>query len=372
MQSHAWILVVSVSVAILGGGCGRAGSPTLSEEGDGARRGRVSAAIIGGTPANIDSLPGTVYLEDEDAGQFCGATLVAPDWALTAAHCLDGEPDKPFHVVIGRQRTSSRDGERIATSKSILHERFDDETFDNDIALVKLAKPSSGPIARLVTPEEWDRYELTRGQVTIAGWGATAEDGESSDALLEVNVSVVDPKECARRYAPRDLPVTANMLCAGTETGGKDACSHDSGGPLFASIGSRVTQVGIVSWGDEGGCGRAGVPGVYTRVAVFGEWLKQHSNGAVTLLPPEPTTTAGADGDEGTSASALSDKSEGAAKDERSARKVAPAEGCNAAPSRFGAPTIATGAWILALALLIVRKRPTPRAYLASARASSA
>ncbi len=55
---------------------------------------------------------------------------------------------------------------------------------------------------------------------------------------------------------------------------------HDSGGPLFATVGGDVVQVGLVSWRDGDNCALAGVPGVYTRAA-FRDWLGTHSDGAI-------------------------------------------------------------------------------------------
>ena len=53
----------------------------------------------------------------------------------------------------------------------------------------------------------------------------------------------------------------------------------DSGGPLHASIGGQMFQIGVVSYGD--GCGRAGYPGVYTRISSYKDWIRQTTGGQV-------------------------------------------------------------------------------------------
>lgn len=68
------------------------------------------------------------------------------------------------------------------------------------------------------------------------------------------------------------------VLCAGVLKGGMDSCQGDSGGPLMIPTGrlSEPTvyyQIGIVSYGI--GCARADVPGVYTRVSSFVEWIEE-------------------------------------------------------------------------------------------------
>jgi secreted trypsin-like serine protease len=65
------------------------------------------------------------------------------------------------------------------------------------------------------------------------------------------------------------------MICAGTMEGGKDSCQGDSGGPLWVrDVSGRFKMVaGITSWGS--GCAQPDFPGVYTRLAVFSEWVRQ-------------------------------------------------------------------------------------------------
>lgn len=64
----------------------------------------------------------------------------------------------------------------------------------------------------------------------------------------------------------------------------------DSGGPLTCSEpGPRPREVlyGVTSWGD--GCGEPGKPGVYTRVAVFKDWLQEQMSGERPVpIPPLP------------------------------------------------------------------------------------
>ncbi|KAK7066867.1 Trypsin-2, partial [Halocaridina rubra] len=54
------------------------------------------------------------------------------------------------------------------------------------------------------------------------------------------------------------------------DEGYQGACKGDSGGPL--TCGSVLA--GIVSWAF--GCARPGLPGVYTEVAYFLDWIQSH------------------------------------------------------------------------------------------------
>uniref|UniRef100_A0A182VQQ0 Uncharacterized protein n=1 Tax=Anopheles minimus TaxID=112268 RepID=A0A182VQQ0_9DIPT len=89
---------------------------------------------------------------------------------------------------------------------------------------------------------------------------------------LFVGVSGVPEQQCRRQYP--DANIDQTQVCAGGAAN-KDSCRGDSGGPLMY-VGQRNSEGvlylgGLVSFGRQ--CGVQGVPGVYTRVNQYIEWI---------------------------------------------------------------------------------------------------
>jgi secreted trypsin-like serine protease len=200
---------------------------------------------------------------------------VRKNWVLTAAHCAAAVGDRtPIDVFLGMIDLAGQ-GERIRVAELIVHEEFDPNTLDNDLALLRLESNSSQPTVEIIAPEDPDGHTSPGKEATVIGWGATSEGGPSSQVLMEVEVPIVSNDAANAAYNPHGSTVTENMIAAGLPQGGKDTCQGDSGGPfLVKSKKNSFILAGATSWGI--GCARPGLPGIYSRLSRYGDWLNQH------------------------------------------------------------------------------------------------
>ena len=231
--------------------------------------------VVGGFPIDVSQAPWTVALSSRDrfggtrAGQFCGGVAIARTAVLTAAHCvtedvLGAPPDRvrDLKVIEGRTDLLSDEGAEIAVQEIRINPAYDSATNSGDFAVLTLAEPL--PQSAVVPMAGPGDPAYTPGtDALVSGWGDTSGGGAYARHLHAARVRVLADDLCARAYpgGPEGAYRAGTMLCAGEPAGGPDACQGDSGGPLVA--GGRL--IGLVSWGS--GCGRAGSPGVYTRVS---------------------------------------------------------------------------------------------------------
>ncbi|XP_038048507.1 uncharacterized protein LOC119722447 [Patiria miniata] len=235
--------------------------------------------IVGGKPAQVGEWPWQALMIRDGVG-VCGATLIDPQWVMSAAHCVITIPNKPdlFNFKMGTNSYSTDPANtQVRTAKEIfMHPDYVicDTDHDSDIALFKLEEPFNltdyVQTVCLPTTDMADKFPVGT-QVTVTGWGSTENSSRSSEDLLEVSLPIVDQDDCKSTYESEDVIITENMLCAGETNGGKDSCGGDSGGPLVTQYDGKWFQVGVVSFGY--GCGVAGYPGVYVRLTAFQDWI---------------------------------------------------------------------------------------------------
>ena len=240
--------------------------------------------IVGGETAPKGAAPWMVGLQNTNGGHrpFCGASLIAPTWVLTAAHCLEGESANNLETIVGGYKLSSKDGEIIKAKRIIIHPNYDSDATDNDIALVELTRASSAPVVKAANNNNMAQIPAGSNLV-VRGWGTTQDGGsDQPDTLRQVSVPLIDRSNCEAQVNG----LTANMICAGFPQGGKDSCQGDSGGPLTAIQNGTPVQIGIVSFGN--GCAVANNPGVYSRVANYESWIAGFTG---QTPPPTPTPT---------------------------------------------------------------------------------
>lgn len=249
----------------------------------GTRTSNTLKRIYGGTRAQVGQFPWQVLIINRQGTAGAGA-LLYDNWILTAAHVIVSQLDvSSLTLKMGFVNKRSAYYHQAQAESAFIHEDYvqDDINFNHDIALIKLKQkvPITANITPVCLPGKGGRFHVNANDTgEVAGWGKTERE-KPSRWLLYTELDVVSPETCTKAYANKSvagkpLVLTENMLCAGYDEGGRDACSGDSGGPLvFLDAQTKKVFVGgIVSWGLD--CGAAQLYGVYTKVSNYISWIE--------------------------------------------------------------------------------------------------
>lgn len=172
----------------------------------------------------------------------CTGSLIAPNWVLTASHCITDSADFEIAYVYVAFLNNSNEYSRSNTFEATAwyaNPKYSSRSGLNDIALIELDERDAqeGPFMPLVAegPKLRDKGELMR----IVGFGATDDDDNSAIQR--------------KRFA--DVPLEDYdddlLFTLDTETD-KNACHGDSGGPVLHLYEDGTYAVaGIVDYGTQ-------------------------------------------------------------------------------------------------------------------------
>jgi len=214
------------------------------------------------------------------ADVLCGATLIAPDIVITAAHCQGA-----FNNGVLVLDENTNDFTRLLP---IDHQRrhpewaINRDSLNFDILLLRLATPlTSTDVAQPIQINTNSIYPSNGQRLKAYGFGLT-EDEIISPKLIEADVTYINNDECWGRGIQFNNVMKGEDVMCTDPFGGKTAtCLGDSGGPLTDESGK--TLMGVISFGS--GCEADSIPDGHVRLSEVSDWVEQQIC-SLSAVPP--------------------------------------------------------------------------------------
>lgn len=229
----------------------------------------VGGEIVRGSLGELRAMVPRIYVMDMSqefaTERYCTGLLIAPNVVLTAAHCVNSDPQNLFMQVYFEDKA-------VGVTKIVLHPEYKPlktvmvkgrlEAKDglNDVALLFLEEKM-----KFITPAllPTSNFHLRDQQIVImAGYGMLSFDTPNRNGdLLYVKVRA------------EEIP-QGRLRVAGKQT----SCEGDSGGPLLKQHQGRWVSVGIVSMGD---CEQLGT---HMRTSHYSAWIQKQIGKALSVI----------------------------------------------------------------------------------------
>lgn len=220
-----------------------------------------TAAIVGGTPIQIEQAPWQIFLRvGNDEG--CGGSVLDATRVLTAAHCVVARgtttplPASSFQVMTGFTDLGTWDGGAPPAGTQIVnvaslrvHPLYEVASKTDDVAVLTLATALNlaGPRTRAVALAPVGGGPAAGAALSVTGYGAQVEGQLPDGKLYGATMNAISDVQCRPNISSN---ASASVRCAtGVNQG---PCFADSGGPAMLG----AAQVGVTSYGNVAGCGR--------------------------------------------------------------------------------------------------------------------
>jgi len=126
-------------------------------------------------------------------------------------------------VRVGSNQYASG-GQLLTVSRLIPHPKYDNSSYDNDIAIIELATPITfGPNVSPVTLPASGTDPADGTVVTAIGWGRTSTNGPFSADMQKVTLTINRRSQCQSIWGA-GATITNNMICAGGNQTGQGIC----------------------------------------------------------------------------------------------------------------------------------------------------